>query len=89
MQCNAITRTLYHTTPHHTYYTISELNSNIESFVPRSFSWTKSTTRVFELVSECIRHKENVLMVGETGGGKTTLCQLIARMTKQQIIVSK
>ena len=34
--------------------------------------------RVFALVGRCLEHKEPVLLVGETGSGKTTVCQLWA-----------
>ncbi|MCO5587040.1 hypothetical protein L7F22_040985 [Adiantum nelumboides] len=40
--------------------------------------WTKSMTRLFNLVEQCYQHKEPVLLVGETGGGKTTVCQLLS-----------
>ncbi|MCO5604407.1 hypothetical protein L7F22_058572 [Adiantum nelumboides] len=40
--------------------------------------WTKSMTRLFSLVEQCYQYKEPVLLVGETGGGKTTVCQLLS-----------
>ena len=39
---------------------------------PTNIVWTKSMKRLFTLVSHCIEHKEPVLLVGETGCGKTT-----------------
>ncbi|KAL4625562.1 hypothetical protein ACB092_05G035400 [Castanea dentata] len=40
--------------------------------------WTKSMWRLFFLVKRCYELKEPVLLVGETGGGKTTVCQLLS-----------
>ncbi|KAJ9609057.1 AAA ATPase midasin [Cladophialophora chaetospira] len=40
--------------------------------------WTPAMRRVFVLVSEALKNKEPVLLVGETGCGKTQLCQVIA-----------
>jgi len=38
--------------------------------------WTKSMLRLFTLLSKCLRHKEPLLLVGETGCGKTSICQV-------------
>lgn len=43
-----------------------------------SVIWTKSMWRLFFLVKRCYELKEPVLLVGETGGGKTTVCQLLS-----------
>jgi len=40
--------------------------------------WTKAMRRLFVLVAHAIRSNEPVLLVGETGCGKTTVCQMIA-----------
>ena len=34
--------------------------------------------RLYFLVERCYRLREPVLLVGETGGGKTTVCQLLS-----------
>eukprot|EP00826_Nyctotherus_ovalis_P054948 TRINITY_DN7254_c0_g1_i1.p1 TRINITY_DN7254_c0_g1~~TRINITY_DN7254_c0_g1_i1.p1 ORF type:complete len:121 (-),score=44.35 TRINITY_DN7254_c0_g1_i1:48-410(-) len=34
--------------------------------------------RLYALTDKCIKNKEPVLLVGETGCGKTTVCQLIS-----------
>lgn len=41
-------------------------------------SWTKSLWRLYFLIKRCYDLREPVLLVGETGGGKTTVCQLLA-----------
>jgi MoxR-like ATPase len=38
--------------------------------------WTQALRRVFTLIGHCIDNKEPVLLVGGTGIGKTTICQL-------------
>ncbi|KAG7997478.1 hypothetical protein I3843_01G213100 [Carya illinoinensis] len=40
--------------------------------------WTKSMWRLYFLVKRCYELREPVLLVGETGGGKTTVCQLLS-----------
>ncbi|KAA8540262.1 hypothetical protein F0562_024175 [Nyssa sinensis] len=40
--------------------------------------WTKSMWRLYFLVERCYILREPVLLVGETGGGKTTVCQLLS-----------
>lgn len=40
--------------------------------------WTTSMERLYFLVERCYRLREPVLLVGETGGGKTSVCQLIS-----------
>ncbi|KAL8900357.1 MAG: hypothetical protein Q9207_005736, partial [Kuettlingeria erythrocarpa] len=40
--------------------------------------WTRSMRRLYVLVTEALKNKEPVLLVGETGSGKTTICQVVA-----------
>ena len=48
---------------------------------------TSSLKRLFRLVGRSIQHKEPVLLVGETGCGKTTVCQLFAVLLRQHLHV--
>ncbi|KAJ2805745.1 AAA ATPase midasin, partial [Coemansia guatemalensis] len=41
-------------------------------------AWTSAMRRLFVLTALCLRFDEPVLLVGETGTGKTTVCQLLA-----------
>lgn len=50
-------------------------------------AWTSSLRRLFALVGRCLRHQEPVLLVGDTGCGKTTVCQLYALMLQQRLRV--
>ncbi|CAG8520226.1 11027_t:CDS:2, partial [Dentiscutata heterogama] len=40
--------------------------------------WTKAMKRLFMLVAQCLRFNEPVLLIGETGCGKTSVCQVLA-----------
>lgn len=40
--------------------------------------WTNAMRRLYVLVSRALQNNEPVLLVGETGCGKTTICQLLA-----------
>lgn len=44
-----------------------------------TFSWTRLSQRLSEMVAACISLQEPVLLVGETGTGKTTLVQQLAQ----------
>lgn len=41
--------------------------------------------RLYFLVERCHSAKEPVLLVGETGGGKTTVCQLLSSRLKSKL----
>ncbi len=61
------------------------------SSLPRNHEivWTKSMRRLYVLVSQALQRNEPVLLVGETGSGKTTICQVIAAaMNKKLHIVN-
>lgn len=49
--------------------------------------WTKAMRRLFALVAEALRNNEPVLLVGETGCGKTTVCQMLAQAFGKQLFI--
>lgn len=49
--------------------------------------WTKAMRRLFVLVSKAIGNNEPVLLVGETGCGKTQLCQAVAEVYGRELFV--
>ncbi|KAF9163666.1 AAA ATPase midasin [Actinomortierella ambigua] len=49
--------------------------------------WTRAMKRLFTLVSRCLKFKEPVLLVGETGCGKTTVCQMLAEYLNQELVI--
>ena len=42
--------------------------------------WTQSMKRLYVLVTQALKNREPVLLVGDTGCGKTTICQVIAEI---------
>ncbi|XP_032667152.1 midasin [Odontomachus brunneus] len=57
------------------------LNNEIPGF--GHIVWTYHMRRMAVLVKKSCQFKEPVLLVGETGGGKTTICQVIAAINGQ------
>jgi MoxR-like ATPase len=51
-----------------------------ESQIVDSVFWSKSFMRMYSLVSMALKQGEPVLLVGETGSGKTTVAELLAKM---------
>ncbi|KAK3879278.1 hypothetical protein Pcinc_016138 [Petrolisthes cinctipes] len=47
--------------------------------------WTQDMRRLFVVVSKALNFMEPVLLIGETGCGKTTVCQLIAAQNDQSL----
>ncbi|KAJ1723598.1 AAA ATPase midasin, partial [Coemansia erecta] len=49
--------------------------------------WTRAMRRLFVLAALCARHQEPVLLVGATGCGKTTVCQMLAEAQGRRLHV--
>jgi len=56
-----------------------------ENYLIESIAPTRSMLRLVHLVSTCVRQKEPVLLVGDTGCGKTTVIQLLSFVLKQTL----
>ena len=56
------------------------MTSNIQGVV-----WTQAMRRLYILVSHALRNNEPVLLVGETGCGKTTVCQMLADAFRKKL----
>ncbi|KAL9004418.1 MAG: hypothetical protein Q9188_002756 [Gyalolechia gomerana] len=54
---------------------------------PNSVVWTKSLRRLYVLVTEALKSREPVLLVGDTGSGKTTICQVIAEAMQNRLYI--
>ncbi|CCE86035.1 Piso0_005679 [Millerozyma farinosa CBS 7064] len=52
-----------------------------------SIVWTKAMKRLAVLVSSALAHREPVLLVGETGCGKTTICQILSAFLHKDLIM--
>ncbi|KAF9242636.1 midasin nuclear AAA ATPase [Melanogaster broomeanus] len=51
----------------------------------RQVVWTHAMRRLFVLVARALRFNEPVLLVGETGSGKTSVCQLYAEVLSKHL----
>lgn len=49
--------------------------------------WTFQTRKMAVLLSKACDFKEPVLLIGETGGGKTTVCQLLSLIRQQELSI--
>lgn len=49
--------------------------------------WTKAMRRLAVLVMTSMQNNEPLLLVGETGCGKTTVCQMIAKFFNKELII--
>ncbi|ODQ78812.1 hypothetical protein BABINDRAFT_162495 [Babjeviella inositovora NRRL Y-12698] len=54
--------------------------------IESSVVWTKAMRRLAVLVETALQNNEPILLVGETGCGKTTVCQLIAEYVGKQLV---
>jgi midasin len=70
-------------------YGLAELEKKAQgkSSLSKGVVWTKAMRRVFVLVSEALRNNEPVLLVGETGSGKTQICQAVAEIYGKEIFI--
>eukprot|EP00890_Picochlorum_soloecismus_P003681 jgi/Picsp_1/4313/NSC_01821-R1_type a von willebrand factor domain-containing protein len=47
--------------------------------------WTTSFLRIYSLLRQCVENNEPSLIIGDTGIGKTTACQLLAESRSQRL----
>ncbi|KAG6015525.1 hypothetical protein E4U43_005140 [Claviceps pusilla] len=62
-----------------------ELKAITEASNAQGVVWTHAMRRLYVLVSRALKNNEPVLLVGETGCGKTTVVQLLAEALKQEL----
>ncbi|XP_071901315.1 midasin-like isoform X1 [Coffea arabica] len=58
---------------------------NLDALDGEKIVWTRSMCRLYFLVERCYKLREPVLLVGETGGGKTTVCQLLSVLLQSKL----
>ncbi|KAG0307077.1 AAA ATPase midasin [Dissophora globulifera] len=80
MRCTIDTDAIYNSPEVQEY--IDRFHGGRESVV-----WTKAMKRLFTLVSRCLRNNEPVLLVGETGCGKTTVCQMLSEYLGRELVI--
>lgn len=68
-------------------YGMSNLKESLGSPLPAPLGviWTHSMRRLYTLIRHALKHHEPVLLVGETGCGKTTVCQVIAEIMQTKL----
>lgn len=72
-------------------YSLENPSKDMESFLgcphPKDslVIWTSAMQRLFILLGRALRFKEPVLLVGETGCGKTSVCQVFAAANGQNL----
>ncbi|KAL3884189.1 hypothetical protein ACJMK2_030409, partial [Sinanodonta woodiana] len=83
-RCRLDPRSLFTLTPNTPPINQSILNTvlshSAESF--QHIVWTFNMRRLAVLIGQAIKYKEPVLLVGETGCGKTTVCQIFGAVSK-------
>jgi midasin len=47
--------------------------------------WTTAMQRLFTLVASAARYDEPILLIGETGAGKTSVCEVLAQVLKREL----
>jgi midasin (ATPase involved in ribosome maturation) len=62
-------------------------STDAEKLPIQQFAFTKYSLRMLERVAACVSMGESVLLVGETGAGKTTSVQELANLTHRKLIV--
>ena len=75
-----------------TLYSFDRFGDDIRGFlgfqIPSlsNIVWTKAMQRLLVLVGRALRSKEPVLLVGETGSGKTSVCQVYADAVNKRLL---
>ncbi|CCE62256.1 hypothetical protein TPHA_0C01000 [Tetrapisispora phaffii CBS 4417] len=54
---------------------------------PTSVVWTNALRRLAVLVNSCMKNNEPILLVGETGCGKTTIFQILSKYLEKELII--
>lgn len=52
----------------------------------KNIVWTYNMRQNAVLIRKAQEFKEPVLLVGDTGGGKTTICKILAEMNNQELV---
>jgi midasin len=64
----------------------SKLGLPLPDHLETNIVWTKAMQRLFTLVAAAAANDEPILLVGETGSGKTSVCEVIASLLQRQLI---
>ena len=61
--------------------------NNDAAITKSTFSWTRNSSVLLERLAACVRQLESVLLVGETGTGKTATVQYLAQLLGHRLLV--
>jgi midasin len=70
-----------------TTLSITESSPTLSSHMAPQFAYSKYSRRLLEQVAACVTMSECVLLVGETGSGKTTSVQQLATLLGRKLVV--
>lgn len=79
---NVIEETLRVSIKDEKLYSLQNLEANWGKLLasPHGLVWTRAMRRLFTLVTNAMKNREPILLVGETGSGKTSICQAISEL---------
>ncbi|QRV86470.1 AAA domain protein [Ceratobasidium sp. AG-Ba] len=66
-------------------YDLSRQRLGAATPIKSNIVWTSAMRRLYTLVATSLRYNEPVLLVGETGSGKTSVCELFAAATGKSL----
>ncbi|KAJ3134538.1 AAA ATPase midasin [Physocladia obscura] len=67
-------------TVYHREWSLFMEKTDVKNEFVQQIVWTNAMKRLFILVLKCIINTEPILLVGETGCGKTTVCQILTTL---------
>jgi MoxR-like ATPase len=67
------------------YFETSKGTHAISEAVSQTVFWSQSFIRMYSLVMMALEQHEPVLLIGETGSGKTTIAELLAKIFKVEL----
>ncbi|XP_053965849.1 midasin [Anastrepha ludens] len=66
---------------------LTSLKRALKASTHATFSFTRMSSCILERIAVCVSHAEPVLLVGETGVGKTSSVQYLAERTHHKLVV--
>lgn len=66
---------------------LPRLKCDDKTLAGSTFSWTRNSSVLLERLASCVRQLEPVLLVGETGTGKTSTVQYLAQLLGHRLVV--
>ena len=77
---------LYELSEQNKSVTRNDVLATLKAATDEDIVWTRSAIRMAVITLHSLRFKEPVLLVGETGCGKTQICQTLARVLSRALV---